>query len=221
MLDRLELSGVETVLDAGCGTGRVTSALLERLPEGRVCALDGSAAMVDGARAVLGEDPRVSFVHADLTEELPFDDATFDAVLSTSALHWVHDHPSVFLQFARVLKAGGRLEIDCGGEGNVARVEAAILKAGIEWSPWNFRGPDDAEQALLAVGFAQVRAWLSPDPVQVPPGELKEYLRTVMLGSHLQRLDRVQADALVDEVAAAIPDGLMDYVRLNVSAIRG
>jgi trans-aconitate methyltransferase len=54
VLDRLELAGDETVLDAGCGSGRVTEELLERLPYGRVVALDSSPSMLAQARARLG-----------------------------------------------------------------------------------------------------------------------------------------------------------------------
>src|SRR5829696_2457690 len=68
---RLELRGDETVLDAGCGTGQVTATLLERLPRGRVVALDGSAQMLAAARERFAGDPRVTFVHADLGELLP------------------------------------------------------------------------------------------------------------------------------------------------------
>ena len=52
VLERLPLDGSERVLDAGCGTGRVTEQLLERLPTGHVVALDGSAAMIEAARSV-------------------------------------------------------------------------------------------------------------------------------------------------------------------------
>ena len=58
VVDRLELSGDERVVDAGCGTGRVTAMLLERLPDGRVIGIDGSAAMIGrrptGSRASAG-----------------------------------------------------------------------------------------------------------------------------------------------------------------------
>ena len=55
VLERLELRGDETALDAGCGSGRVTAELLERLPEGRVIAVDGSEAMIEKARERLGD----------------------------------------------------------------------------------------------------------------------------------------------------------------------
>ena len=53
VLERLPLERDETVLDAGCGTGRVTELLLARLPRGRVVALDFSGAMLEQARARL------------------------------------------------------------------------------------------------------------------------------------------------------------------------
>jgi trans-aconitate 2-methyltransferase len=66
VLDRLELRGDETVLDAGCGTGRVTAVLAQRLPRGRVIAVDGSPAMVAEARKRLPGDVDVRV--ADLLE---------------------------------------------------------------------------------------------------------------------------------------------------------
>ncbi|MGH2954288.1 MAG: class I SAM-dependent methyltransferase [Solirubrobacterales bacterium] len=50
VLDRLSIRGDETVLDAGCGSGRVTRLLLERLPEGRVIGVDASPSMIEKAR---------------------------------------------------------------------------------------------------------------------------------------------------------------------------
>ena len=163
----------------------------------------------------------MSFVHADLTEDPPRDIGRFDVVLSTSALHWVPCHPEVFRRFARVMREGARLEIDCGGEGNIARVEAALRAEGITWSPWNFRGPAETQVALEGAGFVSVTTWLSRDPVQLAQSEVAEYLRTVILGTHLARLSESDGAALVDAVAARIVDGIIDYVRLNLSATRG
>ena len=124
----LELGGDERVLDAGCGTGQVTAALLERLPRGDVVALDGSASMIERARERLGED-RVTYVVADLQEALPIEPQV-DAVLSTATFHWVLDHDALFRNLAAVMRPGAQLAAQCGGEGNIASVEAALRDMG-------------------------------------------------------------------------------------------
>src|SRR5215218_5903439 len=90
ILDRLQLRGDEVVLDAGCGSGKVTGLLLERLPHGRVIALDADADMVRATSERFAGDERVTVVHQTLTEmELP---EPVDAVFSGATFHWVLDH---------------------------------------------------------------------------------------------------------------------------------
>src|SRR5436305_5163708 len=74
VLERLPLHGDETVLDAGCGSGRVTEQLLERLPAGRVVAVDAAPSMLVEARRRLARfGERVWFVECDLGRPLPID----------------------------------------------------------------------------------------------------------------------------------------------------
>jgi len=220
VLERIELDGSEAVLDAGCGTGRVTQLLLERLPRGRMIALDGSEAMLAQARERLGDGPRVRLMHADLGTSLEIGEPV-DVIVSTSTLHWVPDHAGVFRRFASILGPGGRLHVDCGGEGNIAAVQEAIARAGGTWSPWNFRSDTAAAADLAAAGFVEVSTWLSPDPLDLDPDDLREYLRTVVLGSHLERLPQQARERFVDAVADAMPEPRIDYVRLNIDAVRG
>ena len=124
VLDRLPLDGDERVLDAGCGSGRVTELLAARLPRGRVVALDGSPSMIEAARARLAPfGDRIEYVVADLGRPLPID-GTVDAILSTATFHWVPDHAALFANLAAVLRPGGRLVAQCGGAGNIATVKA-------------------------------------------------------------------------------------------------
>src|SRR3954467_14657112 len=88
VLERLRLNGDETVLDAGCGSGRVTEMLLERLPRGHVVAVDASPSMVEHARKRLGE--RATVFQSALAELLL--DEPVDAVFSNAVFHWVPDH---------------------------------------------------------------------------------------------------------------------------------
>jgi trans-aconitate 2-methyltransferase len=120
VLDRLELRGDETVLDAGCGSGRVTAMLVGRLPEGRVVAVDGSASMAEAARAALPAD-RADTMVCDLAElEL---DAPVDAVFSNAVFHWIPDHDRLFARLHAALKPGGQLVAQCGGWRTESRVE--------------------------------------------------------------------------------------------------
>jgi trans-aconitate 2-methyltransferase len=219
VLDRLELRGDERVLDAGCGTGRVTAALVERLPRGEVVAVDGSPAMVEEARERLG--PGVEVFVADLLElELA---EPVDAILSTATFHWIGDHDRLFERLFAALRPGGRIVAQCGGAGNVASVQAAIdavAEPALDgWpGPWNFQSPEDTAARLERIGYTDIRTW--PQDVRVEPDDLSEYLSTVMLGSHLERLPEERRGAFVDAVRERLPEPAIDYVRLNLVARR-
>jgi trans-aconitate 2-methyltransferase len=217
VLDRLELRGDERVLDAGCGTGRVTAALVDRLPRGEVLAVDGSPAMVDQARERLGDSAEVWV--ADLLELAV--DPPVDAILSTATFHWIADHDRLFERLLQALRPGGRLVAQCGGAGNVAAVQEAIRRVGGfgDWpGPWNFQSPADTEARLRRLGWVDVWTWSFP--VLVAPEDPREYFATVILGSHLERLAPVDREGFVDAVLAELDEPAVEYVRLNILARR-
>jgi trans-aconitate 2-methyltransferase len=227
VLGRLDLRGDETVLDAGCGSGRVTLMLLELLPAGRVIAVDAAPSMVEQARAALPEDRAEVLPATDLTElELA---EPVDVVFSNAVFHWVQDHDALFERLHAALRPGGRLVAQCGGEGNVqtflrAATEVASRPPFAEhlrgWTgPWRFEAPEPTEERLRRAGFDEVRCWLSPGAV-VPPEPLA-YLRAVCLGHHLLELPEELRDDYVAAVAERCGDPLeLDYVRLNIDARR-
>ena len=222
VLDRLPLDGDERVLDAGCGSGRVTERLAERLPRGHVIALDASPSMVDAARVRLSPyGERISYVVADLGQPLPID-GTVDAVLSTATFHWVPDHDALFANLAAVLRHGGWLIAQCGGVGNIASVQRVLATIGDGWlGPVHFETPLATVDRLDRAGFVDIECWLTDEPTPFEPGEpFETYLRTVVLGAHLVRLPLEERDAFVHEVATRMPDPIIDYVRLNMVARR-
>jgi trans-aconitate 2-methyltransferase len=226
VLERLELNGDETVLDAGAGSGRVTEALLERLPRGRVIALDGSEQMIAKARERLGD--RVEYVVTDLAAlELS---ESVDLVFSTATFHWIGDHDNLFRRIHAVLRPGGRLVAQCGGAGNVAGLARAIVAVAARpefgrhfegmSGMWNFAEPGETEQRLSAAGFSDVRAWLQEKFVS--PEQPYEFLSTVTLGPHLARLPEELHRPFTEAVMAEMGDPItLDYVRLNMEASRG
>jgi trans-aconitate 2-methyltransferase len=222
VLDRLPLTGDERVLDAGCGTGRVTELLATRLPRGHVVALDGSAAMIATARERLAPfGDRIEFVMADLGRPLPLDEPV-DAILSTATFHWVLDHDALFANLAAVLRPGGLLVAQCGGVGNIATVARVLASIGDGWlGPVYFATPMDTVRRLDASGFIDIDCWLSDEPTRFEPGEpFETFLQTVVLGAHLERLPPAEHADFVHKVASRMPEPLIDYVRLNIVARR-
>jgi len=223
LLDHLPTEGLARVLDAGCGSGRVTQAVLDRLPHAHVIALDGSQQMLDEAARRLRpavDAGRVSFVHADLALPLTFDEPV-DAVVSTAAFHWVSDQDALFANLAGVLRPNGRLVAQCGGSGNIASVIRAMDVVGVTWHPWYFATPAEATQRLEASGFGSVRAWLHDEPTAFDPGQpIEEFLATVVLGAHLERMTPEERQPFVRSVAAGLTHPIIDYVRLNLLATR-
>jgi trans-aconitate 2-methyltransferase len=223
VLGRLPLRGDETVLDAGCGSGRVTEPLAERLPRGRVIALDGSPAMVAAARSRLARfDDRIDYVVADLGAPLPVADGSLDAVLSTATFHWVPDHDALFHHLAAATRPGGWLVAQCGGAGNIASIQRVLATIGDGWQgAVHFETVLDTTRRLDAAGYVDLECWLSDEPTRFDPGEpFETYLRTVVLGAHLERIPPEEHDAFVRAVATGLGEPLIDYVRLNIVARR-
>jgi trans-aconitate 2-methyltransferase len=221
VLDRLEgIAPDASVLDVGCGTGRVTEALLALVPRGRVLALDASADMVALAGKRLGDRAEVwcqDVLELDLDEPV-------DAILSTAALHWVTDHDRLWARLAGALRPGGVIEVQCGGEGNIDRVREVIeAVAGdcapelVGFSPWVFAGPQDTERRLSEAGFTEIRCWLEERPTY--PNDVAAFVPTSILTAHLARLPEERREQFTAAVLAGVRLPL-DYVRLNVSAVR-
>lgn len=233
VLERLALGGGEHVLDAGCGTGRVTRALADKVHAagGRVTALDRSVEMTRVARAEL--PGTIPVVAGDLLA-LPFRRG-FDVVFSTATFHWVLDPAALFRNVAGVLGRGGRLHAQCGGVGNLERfhVRLRALVASPRFAarfqrwtdPYLFLAPEAAERHLRSAGFAEVRAWLEPEPTPFADrAAYRVFIERVVLGAWLARLAGVPGeseallDALCDAAAGETPAYTLDYVRLNLEA---
>ena len=234
VLERLELAGEEAVLDAGCGSGRVTRLLLERLPTGAVIGVDGSRSMIDRARESLGADPRLTLIHCDLLEldgELLQRESgrrAVDAAFSNATFHWVADHPRLFTRLHSLLLPGGRLVAQCGGEGNVEEFVRAIESASARepfaehlagWaSPWNFAGPEETEGALRAAGFVDVRCWLEDRVVEFD--DPRDFVAVSGLAAHHERLPEGLREPFTDAVIEGGDLRVLRYVRLNIDARR-
>lgn len=227
VLERLapSLHGDERVLDAGCGTGRDAAALRQQWPGVHVVALDGSQRMLEQARDRLGDNPaHATYVQADLSRPLPLDllGGPVDAVMSVATFHWLPDHAALLGHLAAVMRPGAPLVADCGGAGNVGSLDAAIAAVtGTPGEDWEFAGAEETRGRLEAAGFEvrDVRLRFSPFRIE-DPAVLDSYLATVCLGAHLAALPADEHAGFVRAVRIALPEPVVDYVRLELEAVR-
>jgi len=119
---KLNFQGDESVLDVGCGDGKITADFSAALPKGQVVGVDSSPAMIAYATRtyVASQYPNLAFDCVD-ARSLNFD-REFDLCFSNATLHWVDDHQSFLDGAIRALRSGGRLVTSCGGEGNALDV---------------------------------------------------------------------------------------------------
>jgi trans-aconitate 2-methyltransferase len=236
VLARLHLDGTEVVLDVGCGTGRLTARLLDRLPHGRTIALDRSSNMIATARDYLAEryGRHVAFTQAS-ADALPFATAV-DAIFSTATFHWVLDHDRLFRSLFAALRPGGPLVAQCGGGPNLHRIhdrcmalmhEPVFAPHFARWtSPWEFADADTTARRLRGVGFVDVHTRLHEAPVLQPDaGAYREFIEAVICRPHLSLLPEANLrdrflTRLTEQASHDDPPFELDYWRLDLDARR-
>ena len=233
VLARLALDGAERVIDAGCGSGRLTAALLDRLPQGRVLALDQSRNMLEVARTNLRPvyGRRVGFVQAALP--LVPVSGWADVVFSTATFHWIRDHSALFANLRVALRPAGRLHAQCGGGPNLAQAHALAdaVMALPRFAPyfagwpgvWEFASAETTAVRLREAGFVDIVTEVIAAPTTLATeADYRAFVTTVIYHPHLGRLPETLRPGFLDEVTARAavqsPPFTLDYWRLDMTA---
>jgi trans-aconitate methyltransferase len=224
VLEWLDVRLGEYVLDLGCGDGQLTRRIAAS--GAHVLGVDASAEMVSAAR-----ERGIEAEHSK-AEELPFRDATFDAVFSNAVLHWVRDQDAMMRQVHRVLKPGGRFVAEMGGHGNIAAIHVALMatlerygfgarERGVNYYP----SADTYAERLKRHGLKVERMKLIPRPTRLPESGMEGWLRTFRSGV-LEGLPSDVRETVLRETVALLEPALRDeqgnwiadYVRLRFVA---
>lgn len=233
-LQAFPLRGDEHILDAGCGSGRVTAELLKAFPRARVTAVDASQNMVDEARKTLS--PFAGRFTAERIDLLDLSiEQSFDVVFSTAVFHWIKDQQKLFINLFRSLRPGGLLLAQCGGGANLKRFrdrtdQAAALP---QFAPyfenwkkvWEYPSPEQTAERLKNADFTEIHTALEQAPATLPDEPtFRAFCATITLGPYMDRLPEDLQDGFLDPIVAQAakddPPFTLDYWRLNIQAIR-
>ena len=186
LVDKLALQGGERLLDIGCGDGKITNSIAQKLMNGTVVGIDRSESMIKLANSQF-DLPHLSFYTMNATDiSTP---VKFDVAFSNAALHWVKDHSAVLRGLKKCLKQNSKILFQMGGYGNAQDVLEVVelVTASKEWAkyfndfvyPYNFCSISDYEKWLPDAGYKAKRIELiNKDMVHKNKEDLKGWLRT-------------------------------------------
>lgn len=156
LLDRLQYVRLQprVILDAGCGTGHASRALLKRYRGSSVIALDLSEGMLRQARRRRPMLRRLDPVCADAAG-LPLPDDSVDLIFSNLMLQWCNDPDAVFREFRRVLKPGGMLSFSSFGPDTLRELRQAWQAVDGDVHVSRFIDMHDLGDAMIRAGLAE------------------------------------------------------------------
>jgi trans-aconitate 2-methyltransferase len=234
LITELALAGHEHILDLGCGDGRLTAQLVERVPQGRVLGIDASWNMIDQA-CHNHNRTNLEFRLLDINK-INFVDE-FDMVFSNATLHWIKDHGRLLAGVHKALRAGGLLRFNFAGQGNCIHFFDVVRQVmskepfttalqGFEW-PWFMPSVSEYEQLLAGSGFTNGEVWQeNADTVFATADALAGWIdqpSLVPFLAHLEGPDRqrfrdIVVDRMVECTRQADGTFLEVFRRINVWA---
>ena len=233
-------SGKEIIMDAGCGSGRITKILSTLVPCGKIYAIDIDENMIKKAKDNLKDFENVKVIQSNLLD-INFNKiySKFNIIFSNAVLHWVLDHYKVFKNFYDILFSDGQLLIQCGGYGNLQNAISTfnIVKDSADFKSyfsnwkevWNFAKPDDTERILKEIGYRNIKVYLEDYPVTFRDrNSYSIYLKTVVLGPYLKYIPSEEIKEKFLQKIVSIEEKenhqgrilTLDYKRLNIFASR-
>lgn len=240
LIEKLHLNGAESVLDIGCGDGKVTAMVAAFVPQGEVMGIDNSEGMIAlaGSRFPKSIYRNLAFCLMDVRAIESQNE--FDIAFSNAALHWIRDHSEMLARVRKSLKRNGRLLFQMGGKGNAGEILAILneMESIEPWCPYlkafpfpyGFYGPEEYSTWLADAGLRAKRVELIPKEMKHRDKDgLAGWIRTTWL-PYIERVPLELKEGFISEITerylkAHPPDNegniRVKMVRLEIEAING
>jgi len=239
LINWLNLKGAESILDIGCGDGKITAQIANLVPAGTVTGIDASRPMIEFALAKFPEASHPNLHFAVMgAQEITFENQ-FDIVFSNAALHWVPDHGPVLSGIRRCLKPGGKMNVQMAGKGTLAQLIKAFVAvlSDPHWrgnfggfkAPHGFYEPEPYRQWVKDAGLKEIRIELVPRTMTQKGREgLIGFLRTTWLSiidrippnEREEFINRIADEYLKENPMDASGNVKVETMRLEVEAVK-
>jgi len=189
IIDSIQFNGNESILDVGCGDGKISAELANQVPKGSVIGTDVSTSMIKQAQQDYSYIENLSFQCVDATE-ISFKDQ-FDYVLSFATFHWIQDQQKALNNIYEALKSGGKTIIKCGCNTQSALSDA--FDTVCNQPAWKERFKKHSQQyqgktsELYLTIYEAVDILVTLDPHQLCP-------------YHQGRIEGIPHEVLIDEI---------------------
>lgn len=234
-LQGIQFQGINSILDVGCGDGKITAVMARSIPEGFVVGVDISPSMIETAKNSFSAFKNLSFQVRDAAQ-LDFNEQ-FDLITSFTVMQWVLEQSQALRGFERALKPGGKLWIQMPTDLPAAMKEALDQTISSErWksyfvhfaAPWRFYGPDEYRRLLDSARLNPTRLSIVTKHERFPSRAIfQDFLKQWF--PYLRPLPAEQKDAflsdLLDHYLKILPvdeQGRVSFIvdRLEVEAIK-
>jgi trans-aconitate 2-methyltransferase len=171
LIEMAKVKAGDSILDIGCGTGRLTCELAKLAHKGKVVGIDPSPEMVNKARETVTSFGNISLMQIP-AQKMDFM-SEFDIVYSNSALQWIKEQEDIIARSYRALKPNGRIAVQMPAKdfcwAMTENIQSAISALGLEsifnkmGSPWRFSLKEEMEGFFNDAGFLNIRAYYKED----------------------------------------------------------
>ncbi len=208
-IQELNIQNGDTILDIGCGTGRLTIEIAKQNPSGTIIGLDVNSDMIAKANQNLKASniKNIQFITQNILQY--FSEIRFNAIFSNSALHWVKQTPSLYQKIYDLLLPGGQFVAQMPTMGGYSHLVSYLISpiqplnlTGYfkNWKfPINLLKPKILQKYLSSVGFQNTHVWLEKHLVTFDsPENLVDFLRTAALVPIINQVPPATRDAYID-----------------------
>ena len=212
LIGKSDLAGEQSILDLGCGDGKITAEIANIVKRGSIVGVDSSNAMIELAqkRYPNNKYPNLSFQVMDAINLLFAEQ--FDLVFSNAVLHWVKNHKPIVEGIYRSIKPSGKILLQMGGEGNAEGILSVLdqLQTSTEWKkyftdfnfPYGFLGIEEYERLLDESGFMINRVELIPKDMEHDGvSGLQAWIRSTWL-PYLECIPENKRSTFIERVSA-------------------